>query len=62
MNHNIKSSDVFLKSDIRNILQSLILAIQALEPEPTDRSRGAIIGVGMVAKALGIALDCEVRL
>ena len=61
MMHTIRGSDVFLKSDIKPLLEALILATQGAQPELTERSRGIIVGVALVAKGLGIELDCEVK-
>jgi hypothetical protein len=48
----IRSSDVWLKSNITNLLRALALTAQA---SPDDYSRGYAAAIAAVAVALGIA-------
>jgi len=63
MNHDIKSSDVFLKSDITAIARALLLSARVLvQGNPTEHTRGFVDGVKAVADALNIDIETELRL
>ena len=51
--NEIRASDVFVKSDVRNIIAGLIFSAQQLG-RPDEITRAYVAGIMAVAKSLGI--------
>lgn len=63
--NEVRSSDVFTKSDIRNVISGLIFSTQQIGGY-TEITRAYVAGIVAVAKSLGIDItpsdvDFEVR-
>ena len=54
--NEIRASDVFVKSDVRNIIAGLIFSVQQLG-ELDEITRAYIAGIMAVAKSLGISIS-----
>lgn len=54
--NEIRASDVFVKSDVRNIIAGLIFSVQQLG-EPDEITRAYVAGIMAVARSLGISIS-----